>query len=84
MDNKYKQLLNYLRKKEKIIIAFSGGVDSTFLLKAAKDALGSNVKAITVKSPYIPDWEIKEAVEFAKKLDVEHEILEITHIDSSI
>ena len=84
MDNKYKQLLNYLRKKEKIIIAFSGGVDSTFLLKAAKDALGSNVKAITVKSPYIPDWEIKEAVEFAKNLDVEHEILEITHIDPSI
>jgi len=84
MGEKYKSLLNYLKEKEKVVIAFSGGVDSTFLLKAAKDALGDNVKAITIKSPYIPDWEIEEAVDFVKKLDVKHEVIEVPFIDPSI
>lgn len=84
MNEKYQQLLTYLKNKEKVIIAFSGGVDSTFLLKAAKDALGSNVKAITVKSPYIPNWEIEEAIDFVEKLDVKHEVLEVPFIDPSI
>lgn len=84
MNQKYNKLLTYLKNKEKVIIAFSGGVDSTFLLKAAKDALGSNVKAITVKSPYIPKWEVEEALDFVKQLDVKHEILDVDTIDSSI
>lgn len=84
MDKKYNDLLNYLKSKKKIIIAFSGGVDSTFLLNAAKAALDDNVKAITVKSPYIPDWEVKESIEFTTKMNVKHEILEVPFIDSSI
>ena len=81
---KYEQLLDYLKDKKRVMIAFSGGVDSTFLLKAAQDALGDQVKAVTIKSPYIPEWEIKEAEEFVAGLKVDHEIVAVDHILESI
>ncbi len=80
----YEELVQYLKKKGKIMIAFSGGVDSTFLLKAAKDALGEDVKAVTVKSPYIPNWEVEEALEFVKVLGVKHDMIEVDVIAPSI
>ena len=50
LQGKYKVLLNYLKELGSVAIAFSGGVDSTFLLAAAKEALGDNVIALTAKS----------------------------------
>lgn len=47
---KYQKLLDYLKGLESVAVAFSGGVDSTFLLAAAKEALGDNVIALTAKS----------------------------------
>lgn len=59
-------------------IAFSGGVDSTFLLRASVEILGrERVKAFTVKSPYIPEWEIEEAKEICSALDVSHILIEL-------
>lgn len=84
MNQKYENLLAYIREKESLIIAFSGGVDSTFLLKAAKDALGDKVKAVTVHSPYIPTWEVDEAKEFVKQFNISHEMIELDFIDPSI
>jgi uncharacterized protein len=80
-DPKYKQLITYLAGLDDAVIAFSGGVDSTFLLKAAHDALGDKVFAITVRSPYIPEWEIAEARDFAKQIGVKHEIIEVPVTD---
>lgn len=80
-NEKYLNLLNYLKKLEKVILAFSGGVDSTFLLKAAKEALGDNIKAVTIQSPYIPKWEIEEAKQLVTELGVAFEILEAPIID---
>ncbi len=80
---KYKALLHLLKSFNKVAIAFSGGVDSTFLVAAARGALGENVVAYTVNSPYIPDWEITEAIEWAKQTGVEHEII-ITKIPDNI
>lgn len=77
INSKYTRLINYLKNLESVLIAFSGGVDSTFLLMAAKEALGNNVKAITIASPYIPKWEIEEARELAKKIGTSHEIIEV-------
>jgi len=71
----YEILINYLKSFENAAIAFSGGVDSTFLLQAARDAYGDNVIAMTVNSPYIPDWEIEEATALAEKLKVKHIIV---------
>jgi len=78
---KYTRLLSYLQNLEKVVVAFSGGVDSTFLLKAAKEALGDKVKAVTISSPYIPKWEIEEAKQLVNKLGVAHEIIEAPIID---
>lgn len=79
---KYNELIKYLKSLGKVVLAFSGGVDSTFLLKAGKEALGDNVKAVTILSPYIPKWEIAEAEELVKELGVKHEIIEAPIIES--
>jgi uncharacterized protein len=80
-NEKYINLLIYLKKLERVVLAFSGGVDSTFLLKAAKEALGDNLKAVTIQSPYIPKWEIAEAKELVAKLGIAFEIVEAPIID---
>lgn len=79
--DKYKTLIDYLKKLEKVLIAFSGGVDSTFLLYAAKEALGNNVKAVTVNSPYIANWEIEEAKEFTQETGVKHDFIEVDVVE---
>ncbi len=76
-DKKYEDLINYLKKLGSVVIAFSGGVDSTFLLKASREALGDKVLAVTIAAPYVPKWEIEEAKELVKEMGVKHEILEV-------
>lgn len=76
MEEKLEKLKNLLRDLKKVAIAFSGGVDSTFLLKIAKDVLGENVLAITLISPLFPEEEIKEAKNIAKSLGVKHILVE--------
>lgn len=58
-------------------VAFSGGVDSSLLAYVAHEALGNKMVAITIKTPYIPDWEIEEAGLFARKYNIAHEIIEL-------
>ncbi|RYD04062.1 hypothetical protein N752_16865 [Desulforamulus aquiferis] len=80
-NEKFLQLYNYLKNLDRVMVAFSGGVDSTFLLKAAKDALGKKVKAVTIRAPYIQSWEIEEALQTSKELGIAHEIIEAPIID---
>ena len=77
LQEKYDLLLHSLRKLEEVSIAFSGGVDSAFLLHAAREAVGKKVIAITVNSPYIPDWEIEEAVQIASDKSIDHHIINV-------
>ena len=72
--NKYKKLKDYLGSLGSVAVAFSSGVDSTFLLHAAKDALGENVLAVTASSCFIPDREMEEAKAYCVKLGVRHEV----------
>ncbi len=67
INEKYQKLQDTLRGFEKVTVAFSGGVDSAFLLKAAKQVLGEQVLAVTVSSCLFPEREIAEAKEFCKK-----------------
>jgi uncharacterized protein len=76
-QDKYERLLDYLKKLSHAAVAFSGGTDSTFLLWAAKEVLGNKVLALTVKTPYIPDWEIEEATLFCEKHAIRHSIIEL-------
>ena len=74
--DKYKLLINNLRELEPFIIAFSGGVDSTFLAAAAKES-GVDFEAVTVNTPFVPDREIKEVAELVAELDLDHQQLEV-------
>jgi uncharacterized protein len=70
------RLKNVLEQCERVVVAFSGGVDSTLVLRAAHDALGDRVLAVTGRSPSVPSWEIEEAIELARGIGAAHRILE--------
>lgn len=74
-NNKYKDLLKNLKKMEKVVIAFSGGVDSTFLLKAATLSGLDDILAVTGQSESLPDRELSFAKEIAAAMNVKHEII---------
>lgn len=69
---KKKRLMAILKAYESLVVAFSGGVDSTFLLAATQEALGDRVTAVTADSPIHSRREIREALETAKALGVKH------------
>ncbi|GHT34754.1 hypothetical protein AGMMS49592_4780 [Endomicrobiia bacterium] len=70
IEQKYENLKQYIFRFSSLIVAFSGGVDSTFLLKTAHDILGDNAIAITAKSCSFPHRELNEAMEFCKKENI--------------
>ncbi len=72
MTDKFQLLKNILTKMESALLAYSGGVDSTFLLKVVRDVLGDNVMAVTAKSIIYPSFEIEEAANIANDLGVNY------------
>lgn len=76
LSGKISKLKKILKGMESTLIAFSGGVDSTFLLKVAKDTLGKKVTAATAKSQIFPFGELRAAKEIAKSFGVEHIVVE--------
>ncbi len=80
LEIKKKKLINLLLNAKKIALAFSGGVDSTFLLKSAYDALGDNVIALTARSPLHPAREIEFAIFFSTQLGIRHYIIDTNEV----
>ena len=80
--SKYKRLKNLLDEMGKVLVAFSGGVDSSFLLKIAVDVLGDNVLAVIASSETYPEKEKDDAVKLAKMLNVQYKIIQTKELDN--
>jgi uncharacterized protein len=80
-QTKLEQLNQSLRELGSVAVAFSGGVDSTFLLKAAHDLLGNRTLAVTVRSGLVPHREIDESIQFICKEGIEHFIVDIDELN---
>lgn len=78
---KYEKLKEYLCGLESVAVAFSSGVDSTFLLKTAHDVLGDKAIAVTASSCSFPKRELEEAKSFCRENGIRHVICESEELD---
>ncbi len=81
LEDKYDYLRNIISRAGSAVIAFSGGVDSTFLLKVGVDQLGDGALAITARSETFPDRELTEAKTLARFLGARHLIIETEELE---
>jgi pyridinium-3,5-biscarboxylic acid mononucleotide sulfurtransferase len=82
LKEKKQRLYDILGEMDEAIVAFSAGIDSTFVLACAHEVLGDRVLAVTAASETFPERELQEAIELAKKLGVRHEIIEIQEMEN--
>jgi uncharacterized protein len=83
-NEKYRRLVALIAAEESAAVAFSGGVDSSFLCYAAFEALGKKAVAITVVSPMLPQAEIADAETVARTVGIEHLLLREEAIDEKV
>jgi uncharacterized protein len=81
MENKLEHLKEYLKGLGSVAVAFSSGVDSTFLLKVAHDVLGDKAIAITAQSCSFPKRELNEAKAFCEKEGIQHVICQSEELE---
>ena len=81
-EEKFESLKSILKDMGQVIVAYSGGVDSAFLLKVAVDTLGNNAFGVLAISPTYPSREYKKTIETAKIIGARLEIIETHETDN--
>jgi uncharacterized protein len=81
IDNKRDHLLAILQRAGSVMVAFSGGIDSTVVAKAAQLAVGEHAVAVTADSPSVPRREIAQAAELARLIGIRHVIVSTQEFD---
>ena len=81
-QDKYARLLEILKSLESVVVAFSGGVDSTFLARAAGDALGERALLVTADSETYPSAELAAATDLARSLGMRHLVVQTRELDN--
>jgi uncharacterized protein len=76
-----KQLQCHIEKMGSLAVAYSGGVDSTFLLKVAHDVLQGQVLAVTARSSTYPEREFNEAAAFTLSAGIQHIVIQSEELD---
>ncbi|MDO8615068.1 MAG: ATP-dependent sacrificial sulfur transferase LarE [Dehalococcoidia bacterium] len=78
---KLARLHDIIGKMRSVIVAYSGGVDSTFIAAVAYDALGEDALAVTGVSPSVPESEVAEAKQLARQIGIRHELIDTREMD---
>jgi uncharacterized protein len=81
LEEKKQILAAYLAELESVAVAFSGGVDSTFLLKMAHTVLGDKALAVTARSHSFPQRELDEAIAFCQHEGIRHVLVDSEELD---
>lgn len=79
-QEKLQKLINWFKEAESVLVAFSGGVDSSVVAVVAKQAIDDRVVAVTANSPLLPPGELEEAINVAKKQNLRHMIIEVDEL----
>ncbi len=77
LEDKTERFRNGFSDGDRVLVAWSGGVDSTLLLYLLSRMKNIRVGAVTIKTPYIPGWEVEEASAMAEEKGVDHKIIEL-------